>query len=297
MKSIGSSVRTTFCVMLVLLTLIGGGSCWCLDSEVSQLNTASSVDFAPDNQVFLATDSTANMVNFWRIDTKELIYTYTNANTPVSAKFSKLGNVVGVGLSNGDVVILNYNGLSGYTANTTLTNPANGAVVEIDFSWITANSMIVCSNSKIRFINYVTNANPWTINGNGTLFSCKLNKADGVGYSYGRAAAWNVYNSGSTAASNTVNGNSNGNTFFEVDFSMDTGTSMKLVSGNVDGNYYSLPNGCNNCNTNPFSVSNDGFAVCYSKDNNFFAGGETGGSSCKLYIYNTTGTSVYQKFD
>jgi nucleoside-diphosphate-sugar epimerase len=45
-------------------------------------------------------------VNFWRIDTKELIFTYITNSNPNTAKFSKDGSIVGIGTSSGDVVIL-----------------------------------------------------------------------------------------------------------------------------------------------------------------------------------------------
>jgi hypothetical protein len=93
-------------ILLLVALFLPDGQCWCYDTVLTQLRTASSLDFSPDNITFVAVDSVSRHVNFWRIDTKELIFTYITNSTPNTAKFSKDGSIVGIGTSSGDVVLL-----------------------------------------------------------------------------------------------------------------------------------------------------------------------------------------------
>jgi hypothetical protein len=278
---------TSVILLVIPLLLIPQLNCWCYDSTLTQFGSASEIDFSFDNVTFLATDPSNKLVNFWRIDTKELLYTYVAPSTTNSAKFSKDGSVIGIGMQNGDVILLNANT---YTLNNTLSNPV-GAVVEIDFSWLT-NSLIVCSSNSIKYISY-TGSVVWTINPGSSLTSCKLNKADGVGYANWRTITWNPFNSSAAAATDTKSGG--GNNYVDVDFSMETGaTAMRLIGGNQNGNIYYVVN-TNTASSTMSAVSvNNNPSVCYSKDNNFIGVVDSsGGGGGKLNILNATGRADY----
>lgn len=96
--------------LLVVSLMVAGVDSWCFDTVITQFNSAAEIDFSFDNNTFLAVDSGNKLVNFWRMDTKELVFTYPTApQTPTSAKFSKDGNYIGIGESNGDIIILYAN--------------------------------------------------------------------------------------------------------------------------------------------------------------------------------------------
>jgi WD40 repeat protein len=224
--------RALYAFLLVNLLLVGVNA-WCYDSEITQFSSATEIDFSPDNLTFLAVDSTNNLVNFWRIDTKALVHSYPATNTPKSAKFSKDGNYIGVGLQNGTIIILTA---STYAVSSTLNNPLGGGVVEIDFSW-NGNNLIGCASNTIKFMSY-SGAVAWTINGFSNIYSCKLNKADGVGVAFNNELQWFLYGANSPTASDQNNGGGNPQ-YFEVDFSMETGsTAMRLLSGSRDNKIY-----------------------------------------------------------
>ncbi len=81
--------------LLAFTLLIVASSCWCFDTEITQLNSASEIDFSPNNIHFLSVDKTLGVVNIWRVDTKSLIYVYTPPSFPNTAKYSKDGNYIG----------------------------------------------------------------------------------------------------------------------------------------------------------------------------------------------------------
>lgn len=262
-----------------------GGQCWCFDSQVAQFNSASEIDFSIDNVTFISVDSTNSLVNFWRVDTKALIYSYSTPSQPKTAKFSKDGKNIGIGMNNGDIIIFN---VTTYAVFSTISNPLGGAVVELDFSWNT-NSLLACSTSKLMFMSY-SGAVTWTISGGGigSVYSCKLNKADGAGFSFNsNEIAWYQYNTNTILGSDKNTGG--GNQYYEVDFSMETAaTGMRLMAGNQDNNVYWVSNGItgSSVGTKLIRASNWANTVCQSKDNNFVASGDKSG---KLYIANTTG--------
>lgn len=101
-------------------------------------------------------------------------------------------------MQNGDIRILNA---SNYAVFNTISNPLSGAVVELDFSW-NSNSLLACSSNKLMFMNYAGTVS-WTISGGGisSMYSCKLNKADGAGFSYSDRMAWYQYNTNTVIAS------------------------------------------------------------------------------------------------
>lgn len=287
---------------LVLVAVWAGGECWCFDTTLAQLNAANEVDFSIDNMTLVAVDNnlgviSARVVNFWRLDTKEVVYVHNSSGgaAPVSAKFSKDGKLVGIGYNNGSVIILNVTGFT-YTWHTTLSNPTGtGFISEIDFSWVNYNNLIVCGGSVIRYIT-VNGATVWPVTGinpsNG-ITSCKLSKLDDVGYSTSRTMTWATASGTTVQATTTVTGS--GNTFTEVDFSLDGSISTtRLLSGNRDNRLYILPNGTSTF-TNIGYGSRVPNTVCYGRDNLQMAVGDSGGN---LFIYNTSsGTDInYQLF-
>lgn len=189
---------STLTMILVLSLLVVGVESWCFDTQVAQFSSASEIDFSIDNQTFLSVDSSNSLINFWRVDTKVLIYSYPTPSQPKSAKFSKDGVNIGIGMQNGDIRILNA---SNYAVFNTISNPLSGAVIELDFSW-NSNSLLACSSSKLMFMNYAGSVS-WTISGGGisNMYSCKLNKADGAGFSYNDRMAWYQYNTNTVIAS------------------------------------------------------------------------------------------------
>lgn len=244
--------------------------------------------------------TSAGVVNFWRLDTKELVYTHNSSgsSTPISAKFSKDGKIVGIGYWNGSVVLLNVSGFT-YTFFKTLSDPTGtgNAIVELDFSWVSNSNLIVCSRSVINYVNYNGNV-AWTVTGIGggpNILSCKLNKLDGVGYSNNRDLRWVL--SGGTTGQALFNASGGGNNFYEVDFSLESTTTsaIRLMSGNEDKNVYILPNGSSTATTiNPIFVGTPN-TVCYARDNQQMAIGESNGN---FWIYNTSsGVDInYQLF-
>jgi hypothetical protein len=61
-------------------------------------------------------------------------------DNPTTAKFSKLGDYIGIGFVESNVVILNGND---YSVFNTLISPLGEAIVEIDFSW-KGNNIAIC---------------------------------------------------------------------------------------------------------------------------------------------------------
>jgi hypothetical protein len=53
-------------------------------------------------------------------------------DNPTTAKFSKIGDYIGIGFAERNVLVLNGND---YSVFRTLSNPLGEAIVEIDFSW------------------------------------------------------------------------------------------------------------------------------------------------------------------
>lgn len=99
-------------------------------------------------------------------------------------------------MQSGDVLILNAMSMSTYG---TISSPV-GAILEIDFSW-NSNSLIACGANQIKFIG-IDGTSTWSINVRSPLFSCKLNKADGVGFSFSNdEIAWYQYNTNTVLAS------------------------------------------------------------------------------------------------
>jgi hypothetical protein len=290
------------CSLLMVFLMVGllaeGGDCWCFDTTMAQLNTATEVDFSLDNQTILAVDNNANQVNFWRLDTKEIVYTHSSPSSkPISAKFSKDGKIVGIGYWNGSVTFLNATSSFTFSWYKTLGDPTGTSnskpIAELDFSWMTSNSLIVCAGNVINFINYA-GSTAWSVSGLGgvTITSCKLNKLDGVGFSYSRTLTW-VRTGGSTVQA-TYTASGGGNNFAEVDFSLEStsNSAIRLLSGNVDTNLYILPNGTSSQTT--ISQSNTPNTICYGRDNTQMAVGDSGGP---LRIYTTTGSDTnYQTF-
>jgi hypothetical protein len=101
---------------------------------------------------------------------------HPTVNTPNTAKFSKIGDYIGIGFEERDVVILAG---PGYAVSNTIPNPLGEAIVEIDFSWNTED-IAICGRTKFKFKSF-TNAGSWGINNFRNVVSCKLNKADGLG--------------------------------------------------------------------------------------------------------------------
>lgn len=162
--------------VLLLCLLLVNGQCWCFDSEIAQFNPATGIDFSPDNLTFLTIDFPNSLINFWRIYTKDLIYTYNTPSQPTTAKYLKDENHICIGMTNGDIVIFN---VTTYT-NSSINNPLGASVVEIDFSW-NSYSLLACSSNKLMSMDYSGSVS-WTISSGSisNIYSCKLNKADGA---------------------------------------------------------------------------------------------------------------------
>ena len=109
----------------------------------TQFGPVSSIDFSRDNTKILSLDRDHKQFNVWQLDTYELLRRIPMANTPSTAKFSKSGDFIGVGFDEKDVVI--YTGPA-YTATTTITNPLDEPIVEIDFSW-NGNFIAMCGKT------------------------------------------------------------------------------------------------------------------------------------------------------
>lgn len=269
----------TITAMLVLSLLLVGAEGWCFDTQLSQFSSASEIDFSFSNQTFLSVDSSNSLVNIYRVDTKALIYSYSTPSQPKSAKFSKDGNNIGIGMQSGDIQILN---ITTYAVFNTISNPLSGAVVELDFSW-NSNSLLACSSSKLMFMNYAGSVS-WTITGGiSNMYSCKLNKVDDAGFSFSDKMRWYQYNTNTIIASEQRGG---GDDYREVDFSLESPSGQRLMGGNKDNNAYYIISGDSGNNGRKFIVASDEvMTVCQSKDNKYVASGSKDG---KFYILNAT---------
>lgn len=124
-RKISQGQLSSLLMVVLVVGLLAGASCWCFDTTLAQLNAASEVDFSFDNQTMLAVDggNNANQVNFWRLDTKEIVYVHKSSSRPNTAKFSKDGKIVGIGYSNGSVTFLNATPTFTFTWYKTLGDP------------------------------------------------------------------------------------------------------------------------------------------------------------------------------
>ncbi len=68
---------------------------------------------------------------------------HPTGNTPTTAKFSKIGDFIGIGFVEKDVVVLAG---PSYTLSNTITNPLDEEIVEIDFSW-NGNNIAICGKT------------------------------------------------------------------------------------------------------------------------------------------------------
>jgi hypothetical protein len=146
---------------------------------------------------------------------------------------------------------------------------------------MTANSLIVCSATTVRFVDYAGTVS-WTIPvPPGSLYSCKLNKADGVGLSHNRNMRWYTFGS-SFASANHTGGFYQ--FFYEVDFTPDNTSSTRLIGPTYDGRLFklALPQASA---TVIFTNVQFNFVVCYSKDGNYFAAGDNAG---KFFIFDSS---------
>lgn len=109
----------------------------------TQFGQVSSIDFSRDSTKILSLDRDHKQLNVWQLDTFELLKRITTTNTPTTAKFSKIDDYIGIGFVQKDVVI--YTGPT-YTTTTTIPNPLDEEIVEIDFSW-NGNSVAICSKT------------------------------------------------------------------------------------------------------------------------------------------------------
>lgn len=78
------------------------------------------------------------------------------------------------------------------------------------------------------------------------MYSCKLNKADGAGFSYSDRLYWYQYNTNTVIASDQRGG---GDDYREVDFSLETPTGMRLMGGNKDNDAYYIISGDSGTNS------------------------------------------------
>ncbi len=81
-------------------------------------------------------------------------------------------------MQNGNVLILVAATMATYNS----INPSgSGAIIEIDFSW-NSNNFVSCNGAKVEFL-ALNGTSYWSLN-KVKLKSCKMNKVDGVGYSF-----------------------------------------------------------------------------------------------------------------
>lgn len=92
--------------LLIFALLITTSSSWCFDTQVTQFKSAEEIDFSPNNIHFLSVDRSNSAVNIWRIDTKSIVFTYYTTSPPKTAKFSKDGIYIGIGMVSGNITIL-----------------------------------------------------------------------------------------------------------------------------------------------------------------------------------------------
>lgn len=65
--------------------------------------------------------------------------------------------------------------------------------------------MITCSNSQIVYMNWVSNFT-WSLSPGSGIYSCKINKADGIGFSRGRELRWFTFNTTTNPISRETEG-------------------------------------------------------------------------------------------
>jgi len=168
---------------VILSLLITEAYSFCYKTEVSQLGSVASLDFSFNNNTFLSLDTNNKTLYFWHLSNFSVISKYTNftgGNSPNFAKFSKDGTLVGIGMSNGDVIVISG---TAFTYIRTFSTSNLNPIVEIDFSWGSSNEILVCGGNRFGVYSN-TGTYSWGGNLGATVIACKLNKADDVGVSY-----------------------------------------------------------------------------------------------------------------
>jgi WD40 repeat protein len=275
-------------ILILLLSLGQLTSSWCLKTTVNLTNEVTIIDYSPDGTLIAATSSTNNAVYIYDTTNFLLQYTYNppGGTTVQTARFTANNTYLGVGLSNGNVLIIPGKAPFSSTAAYTITTQNNKNVADLDFN-AGGTQMVVCLsnwNSFFVITNYAS-ATPTSSSlsigsgANGCKFS--LNNDVAIIDNSKNAFTYTIPANGNIGALNFISkvtnpGGGGAPAYVDLDIRRTTAVPIKIIlSGggtSQQSAYYFMNTGTGTtvtASTEAFinAPSNTVAGACYSPDN------------------------------
>jgi len=267
-------------ILLLMSFLFFRAEQWCLQTTLSLTMEATKMDYAPDNSLFAITSTPGNKVLIYEPFNYNLDFTYSPAATKTvqTARFSKNGIYLGVGLSDGSVDLIPGKFPFSSTANRSFTPAAGKTVSDIAFDVGNANLLVCYSNSGTFYVihNYAgaSTINSNSLTGTTGIKGCKFSQNNDVVII---DVTNKVYIFPSTLTPVTTSLTSSGGPYADVDVRYSTVTPIKVILGGTTDNkgFYLLNGASQVALTFIFTPTGPITAVCYSPDGLNFAMGNS----------------------
>lgn len=269
-------------LILFLLSFLSLGNAWCCHAAFNHSNDVAKIDYAPGNTLIATTSVVGNRVYVYDAVTYALLFTHTPSSGNVrTARFSKDGVYLGVGMSNGSILLLPGQSPFSSTPLFTVNTTGNVQIADIAFSTGLL-KMLVCytAGTAFRIFNPysgtpVVISIPTVSSQNG----CKFSSNDDMVIIGANSRAY-IYLTNTTAISAFV---STANNIFDLDV-RPSATPIKMiiaVDNNLGYNYF-VSGGALTSSIFSTAPGDNPTAACYSKDAVYYT---LAGDDTKVYIF------------